>query len=219
MIEIIDCEQNTREWELARCGMPTASAASKVLAQGRKGEDSKVRRDYLYQLADEVIYQSPAESYTNENMERGKLWEAQARSIYALENDCIPEQVGFVKNHSVRAGCSPDSFIGTEGILQIKTSFPRLWVHHLIHGTYPLEHKPQIQTELWLTARAWTDLMIYWPHRQPYIIRIERDDEYINELLGPQFYRFNHELDTIVAAMRTKLDLEGTLRRSVEAAQ
>ena len=87
-IEIFDVEQGTREWFLARAGLPTASCFDKVMAQPRKGSsESKTRNDYLYQLADEVIYGDPVESYTNADMERGKAMEAEACSIYALEQE------------------------------------------------------------------------------------------------------------------------------------
>jgi hypothetical protein len=218
-IEIFDVEQNTRDWLLARCGMPTASCFDKVLAQPRKGaSESKTRNDYLYQLADEVIYGDPVDSYTNADMERGKAMEAEACSIYALENDAIPQQVGFVKNHDLRAGCSPDRFIGTDGLLQVKTSYPKLWVPHVIHGTFPAEHVPQIQGELLVTGRKWCDLMIYWPGRYPHIVRVLPDPEY-QAKLALALKAFNKELDIIVAAMRTKVDLEGTLKSSLEAAQ
>jgi YqaJ-like viral recombinase domain len=209
-VSIIDVEQGSPEWFIARAGIPTASCFDKVLAKGRGAEESKTRRGYLYQLADEVIYGDPVETYTNEHMERGRLLEDEGRSIYALETDTIPEQVGFIHNHTVNAGCSPDSLIGGNGTLEIKTMFPRLWVAHLIHGTHPPEFTPQVQGGLWVCEREWCDLMIYWPKRAPYIKRIYRDESYIAQL-AKAVEIFNHELATIVAAMRTRLDLRGTL--------
>jgi hypothetical protein len=218
-LEIFDVEQNTQEWAILRCGIPTASCFAKVLAQPRKGSDeSKTRKDYMNQLADEAIYHDPVESYTNANMERGHLLEAEARDIYQLENAVLAHPVGFVRNHTVRAGCSPDSLIGTEGLLEIKTSFPRLWVQHVVHGTYPPEHTPQVQGALWVTGRQWCDLMLYWPKRRPHVVRIERDDAYIYAL-ADAVWKFNVELDDLVRAMRTKLDLKGQLEASLEAAQ
>jgi hypothetical protein len=215
-IEIFDVEQGTREWFLARAGLPTASCFDKVMAQPRKGSsESKTRNDYLYQLADEVIYGDPVESYTNADMERGKAMEAEACSIYALEQEVIPEPVGFVKNHDLKAGCSPDRFIGTDGLLQVKTSYPKLWVPHVIHGTFPAEHIPQIQGELLVTGRKWCDLMIYWPGRYPHIVRVFPDEAYRTHLTRG-LTAFNAELDNLVAALRTKVDLEGTLRKAAE---
>ena len=99
------------------------------MAKGRGDAESKTRRDYLYQLADEVIYQDPVESYTNENMERGKVMEAEARSIYALEQDVMPSQVGFVFNHDLGAGCSRliVSSAAT-ACCRSRRRYPRLWV-------------------------------------------------------------------------------------------
>lgn len=212
-IETWKMEQNTPEWFLRRAGVPTASCFDKVQAQGRKGERSKTRDGYIYQLADEIIYQDPVEAYTNADMERGKVMEAEARSIYALERDVVPEQVGFVFNHDLRAGCSPDSLIGDDGILQIKTSYPRLWVSTMIKGEFPAEHWAQCQGELLVTGRWWIDLMIYWPRRRPFIVRAVRDEAYLASLTVA-LRAFNAELDLVVDAMRTRLDLVGQLRAS-----
>lgn len=210
-LEIFDVEQGSPEWLLARCGVPTASAFHKIMAKGRGGADSKTRADYLAQLADEVIYQDPVESYTNADMERGKVMEADARTDYALRQGVMPSQVGFVFNHDLQAGCSPDSFIGRDGMLQIKTSYPRLWVSNVIRDEAPPEHKAQCQGELWVCGREWLDLMIYWPRRKPFIKRITRDEPYLAEL-AKAVRTFNGELEATVAALRTKNDLLGTLQ-------
>jgi hypothetical protein len=214
-LEIFAVEQGTPEWFLCRAGIPTASCFHKVLAKGRGSDESKTRRDYLYQLADEVIYQDPVESYTNANMERGNVMEAEARSIYALEQDVMPQQIGFVFNHDLAAGCSPDSFIGRDGMLQIKTSYPRLWVSNVIRDEAPPEHKAQCQGELWVCEREWLDLMIYWPRRKPFIKRVFRDEPYLKDL-AKAVTAFNEELGTVVAALRTKNDLLGTLKAAAE---
>jgi hypothetical protein len=213
-IEIIDVDQGTPEWFLARAGIPTCSRFGHVMAKGRGDADSKVRAAYLYQLADEVIYDDPVDGgFTNEHLERGKLLEAEARSIYALENDVIPQQVGFIKNHTVGAGGSPDALIGKDGSLEVKTMFPRLWIPHVLRNSNPPEFTPQVQGILWVSERAWCDLMIYWPRRRPYIKRIYRDEPYIAQL-AKAVEAFNAELATIVAALRTKFDLRGTLEEA-----
>lgn len=209
-IEIYQCEQGTAEWLTVRAGIPTASCFDKVLAKGKGAAESKTRADYLYQLADERIYLDPVESYTNANIERGKAWESEARSIYALETATEPERVGFIRNWDLEAGYSPDSLIGRKGLLEIKTMYPRLWVPHVIRGTTPPEFKPQVQGGLWVSGREWCDLMIYWPNRRPYIMRISRDEEYIAQL-AKAVAAFNAELASIVAALRTATDLKGTL--------
>lgn len=214
MIEIFtDIEQNTPEWFQARCGIPTASEFDTVQAKGRGGGESKGRAEYLNQLADEQIYNNVVESYTNQNMENGKVLEAEARDIYALTTGVLPERVGFVKNHTLRAGCSPDSLVGKQGGLEVKVMWPKFWVQHMIKGTYPAKFIPQVQGCLWVTSRKWWDLVIYWPKREPYIRRIHRDEPYIADL-AKAVAAFNTELDAIVAAMRTRLNLREQLEAS-----
>lgn len=215
VIEVFDSiEQNTPAWFAVRAGMPTCSNFKHVMAKGRGGEDSKTRANYLYRLVDELIYPGdPVEAYTNEDLERGKILEAEACDIYALGHDVELRRVGFVVNHHFNAGCSPDRLISHDGILEVKTMFPRLWIVHVIKGTYPSEFTPQIQGMLWVTQRNWCDLMIYWPKRPPYIVRIDRDEKYIAEL-AKAVTAFNFELGSTVNALRTKLNLTEQLRAS-----
>lgn len=213
MIEIINCEQGSEAWFTARAGIPTASRFKCVLAKGRGGEDSKTRAAYLYALVDDLLYHDPPEGFSNDDTERGKILEDEARSIYALEHDVELRRVGFVVNRHFSAGCSPDALIGEDGILEIKTMFPRLWIVHVIKGTYPSEFTAQIQGMLWVTQRTWCDLMIYWPKRPPYIVRIPRDEKYIADL-AKAVTAFNFELGSTVNALRTKLNLTEQLKAS-----
>ena len=220
MIEIFDAiEQGSPEWFKLHAGIPTAGDFAKVLAKGKGGEESKTRTGYLWQKVDEALYGDVViDSYTNANMERGKAWENDARSNYALDNDVVPQRVGFVKNHAVGAGCSPDALIDDDGELEIKTSFPRLWTPYLVKGGYPVEHKPQLQGNLWVTGRKWIDLVIYWPNRPLFVTRIERDEEYIAQL-ALQVRLFNAEVRNNVDAIRSSRNLRGQLEASREAAQ
>ena len=52
-------------------------------------------------------------------MERGRLQEDDARRLYAFMADVDPVRVGFIR--AGRRGCSPDSLIGEDGGLEIKT--------------------------------------------------------------------------------------------------
>jgi YqaJ-like recombinase protein len=211
-----DIEQGTPEWYLARCGVPTASEFKKVKAKGEDGSDSKTRADYLWQLVDEALYGKPIiDTYQNEYMLNGKAKEAEARSIYALERDIEPEIVGFIKNQSIHAGYSPDSLLGKDGTLEIKVMLPKLWSMYWVKGGYPVQFKPQIQGGLLVSGRAFCDLMIYWPERKPYIIRIERDEPYITGL-SLALKLFNAELKNNVDAIRTSWDLRGQLETSAQ---
>lgn len=196
MIEIIDCEQGTPEWFAARVGIPTASRFSDILAKG----EGKTRGRYLRDLAAEIIRGTPEEeTYTNTHMERGKAQEDEARRLYAFMADADPVQVGFIRDG--RKGCSPDSLIGDDGGLEIKTAFGHIQIERLQRGTLPSEHVAQVQGSLWVTGRQWWAFMSYSPGLPPLIVRVERDEPYI-AALAKAVDAFNEELDALVASVR-----------------
>lgn len=199
MPKIIDCDQNSDEWFRARMGIPTASEFSTVMAKGRGGGDSKTRQTYLYKLAGEIITGEPMESYSNAHMERGKAMEDDARAAYEFMTNTECERVGFIR--SGRKGASPDSLVGANGLVEIKTKLPHLIIETLLRGDFPLEHKAQCQGQLWVAEREWIDIAVYWPGMPVFITRATRDEEYI-ATLASAVDEFNAELDSIVARVR-----------------
>lgn len=200
MLEIFDCAQNSEEWYAARAGIPTSSEFATVMAKGKTaGSESITRRKYLYKLAGEVITGMPEEGYSNAAMERGHVMEAEAREYYAFMQDVEPQLVGFVRNHG--AGSSPDSFVSTDGILEIKTKKPSVLIEAILRDDYPPEHRAQIQGQLWICEREWCDLVCYWPKMPPCIRRIERDNSYIATLAG-EVARFNDDLAALVERLQ-----------------
>ncbi len=175
-VEIFNCEQGTPDWFEARRGVVTASRFSDVLAKGQ----GITRRKYLLTLAGEAITGEVAESYSNAHMERGHIMEADARNLYAFANDVEPELVGFMRRG--RAGASPDSLIGTDGLLEIKSKLPHLQLDVLDKGKLPSEHVAQVQGQLYVSGRDWLDFVSYWPKLPLFCIRIERDEKYISGL-------------------------------------
>lgn len=198
-MKIIDCQQGTPEWHAARAGIPTASEFSTVLASKGRGKDgeSVTRRRYIHKLAGERITGEPAESYTNQFMDRGHVMEPLAREDYAFIKDVEPLLVGFVTTDDGMAGCSPDSLIGDTGALEIKTAAPHILLEHMFKGEFPAEHKAQTQGVLWVAERDWIDLLIYWPKMKPFIVRAQRDEAYIADL-AKAVAAFNEEVAAVV---------------------
>lgn len=194
-IEIIDCDQNSPEWLRARMGIPTASAFADVLAKG----EGKTRRTYMLKLAGEIITGEPMESFSNAHTERGHTLEDEARDLYIFQSGAEINRVGFIRNG--RTGCSPDSLIGKDGGLEIKTKLPHLLIETILADKFPPEHKAQVQGTLWVTGRKWWDLAIYWPGIPLFVKRVERDDGYIANLAGA-VDAFNAELDQVVKTIR-----------------
>jgi len=208
---IIECEQGSPEWFAARLGIPTASEFSTVMAKGKDGGKSLTRKTYMLKLAGEILTGEPMETYTNVHMERGKEQEAEAREAYELMRDVDTQQVGFIVNG--RAGCSPDSLIGEDGGLEIKTALPHIQVERLLKGDLPAEHRAQVQGNMWVTDRRWWDFVSYCPRLPLLIVRVPRDEGYIATLVGA-VNEFNAELANVVDAIRAAGGLADQLKRS-----
>lgn len=196
MIEILTCEQGSQEWFTARLGLPTASEFSTVMAKG----EGKTRRTYMLKLAGEILTGEPMESYTNFNMERGKVMEDEARELYSFIKNVEPERVGFIRNG--QKGCSPDSLIGATGGLEIKTALPHIQIDRLMKDELPAEHKAQVQGSMWVAERDTWDFVSYWPKLPLFIKPVARDNGYIANLAG-EVDRFNDELQKVVETIRS----------------
>lgn len=199
-IQIFNCDQGTEEWHLCRAGIPTASMFATVMASGRGGGPSLTRAKYMRQLAGEVITGNPMVSYSNSHMERGHEMEPEARDLYAFATDTAPEQVGFIRNG--QKGCSPDSLIGENGMLEIKTKLPDLLIECWERDDFPPEHKAQCQGALWIAEREWIDLVVYWPGMPVFIQRAYRDEAYIADM-SSAINQFNDELSVLVERVRS----------------
>lgn len=195
MIQTFDCEQGSPEWIAARLGIPTASEFHSILAKGQ----GKTRRTYMYKLAGERLTGEPMESYSNGHMERGKDMEDEARSLYVFQTDAELTNVGFIRNGD--KGCSPDSLIGANGMLEIKTKLPHLQLDVLESDAVPGEHIAQCQGALWVAEREWIDFESYWPKLRPFIKRVYRNERYI-ATLKVAVDEFNEELNNLVERFR-----------------
>lgn len=195
MMEVFDFEQGEDEWFRARLGIPTASKFATVMAKG----EGKTRSKYMRTLAGEILTGEPAESFTNAHMERGKTMEDEARETYAFIESAEIKRVGFIRNGN--KGASPDSLVGANGGLEIKTAIPDIQIERLERNRLPPEHVAQVQGNLWLSEREWWDFVSYWPRLPMLTVRVYRDEEYIKEM-SRAIMTFNAELVELVERIR-----------------
>lgn len=214
MPEIIECEQGSAEWFAARMGIPTASEFSTVMASGRGGGESKTRKTYMLKLAGELLTGEPMESFSNHHTERGKEQEPDARNLYAFMKDVEPQLVGFIRNGNT--GCSPDSLVGKDGMVEIKTKLPHLQIECILSGGIPSEHRAQCQGALWVAEREWIDFVSYWPGLPLHVAREYRDEDYIKKLSGA-VDEFNGELAVLVDRIRSMGGSSNPLRNQLQA--
>lgn len=199
MLKIIDCEQGSPEWKKHRCGLPTTSNFGTILAKGKSGGESITRKKLLYQLAGEILTGEPMESYSNGFMDRGNTMEGEARDYYSFLMDVEPEIVGFIRNGN--KGASPDSLIGTDGLLEIKTKSPHILIELILKNEFPSEHRAQVQGQLWVSEREWCDVLCYFTGMPPFLKKVRRDEVYIRTM-ATAVDQFNEELIGVVERIK-----------------
>lgn len=211
-----DLVQGTTEWHAARCGRATASEFSSVLAKGQ----GKTRASYLRRIVAERLTGKVAESYTNKHMERGQEQEPMARMAYEAAFDVQVRQVGFIQHAELMLGCSPDGLIGEDGGAEIKSALPHVHVETMLSGSYPSEHRAQVQGNLWLSERRWWDFISYCPDMprplRLYRFRVDRDEAYI-KVLENECVSFLADVDRALVQLNGQ-DIEGLLKKSLKEA-
>ena len=198
-MKILNCEQGSPEWFAARVGIPTASCFDKIITT--KGERSKQREDYLYQLAAELLSGEKAPSYQSPAMEHGIDTEAEARFTYELNNNVTVTQVGFCIHEDMLAGCSPDGIVEKEHGLEIKCPLGKTHIKYMLDGKLPTEYFQQVQGSMYVTGFDRWDFMSYFPGIKPFIVVVKRDEEWIKRL-HEELVLFKQDLNNIMEKLK-----------------
>jgi len=175
-----DVKQGTTEWLAVRAGIPTASAFDRIVTP--KGRPSAQAEKYMHMLLAERIMGHPVLQVQTHWMDRGQALEGEAVLYYEGQRELDTTPIGFVTNDERTIGASPDRFVGDDGLLELKVPAEHTHVGYLLTRAVDAEYYPQVQGQLWITGRKWLDIMSYHPEMPPAIIRVERDDEYIETL-------------------------------------
>jgi hypothetical protein len=179
---IRELEQGTEAWHLARMGIVTMSELQCLLVNGKgPGGFGTGAITYMHQLIGERITDEPADAFQgNRHTERGHSLEPMARELYTERYGLELEQVGIILNHG--AGYSPDSLVGSDGLVEIKTKLPKFQVEVLLGGEIPREHAAQCQGGLWISEREWIDFISYCPGMPLFVKRAYRDEVMIRKI-------------------------------------
>jgi hypothetical protein len=229
---VLPVEQGTPEWEYARIGHPTASGFDEILTPA-KLKLSAQRFKYRNKILAEWLIGHPIDwGGASQFMDRGTDMEPEARAWYELQRDVEVEVVGHILTDDRRAGGSPDGLVGSDGGIEVKCAALHTHVGYMLDpDSLVAAYRSQVQGYLWLTGRAWWDLIAYAPTLPKIVQRIEPDAEY-HAALADALGTFCDELDD---AKRTLADhreapdrsplpgeesshLETLLRASLEAA-
>ena len=181
---MLELEQGSDEWLQARAGMITASKIKDIVA----GNNTTGYKSMIADLVAERMSGKPVSGFSNGYMDRGNELEPDARREYETQNFVQVEQVGFVIHPELDyCGCSPDGLVGDDGMVQIKCHKSHIHLNYIENGTVPKAYVRQIQWEMFVTDRQWSDFVSYAPQfpepHNLWVKRIERDDELIKEIL------------------------------------
>jgi hypothetical protein len=184
--------QGSAEWIDARLGLPTASEFSKIITP-KQMKLSTTADGYRNQLLAEWHLGYPVTNADSSFMNRGTDMEQDARAFYELRTDSEVEPGGFCLTDDERAGCSPDGWVGDDGLIEIKCLEIAKHIGFLLDGVSD-EYRCQTQGQLYITGRRWVDLVCYSPVLPSVIVRCHRDEPF-QAKLGPALTQFCEMLD------------------------
>jgi len=180
-----DVEQGTQEWHSLRAGLPTASEFSKLVTSDGSRSDSFM--DYAYTLAAEKYAGEELDGFAgNKFTVRGHEMEELARSDYEMRSQVVTEEVGFCTNNLMQYGCSPDSLVGKDGGLEIKSKIAKEHLKALFYyeqnGVILPQYFAQPQGCMLVTNRKWWDINFYHPKLPQLTVRQYPDKPFLKAL-------------------------------------
>ncbi len=165
--DLLDVEQRSEEWFVARLGLLTGSQAYAILAQGRaKHEESVMRRNLRIRLALERVTQRwiPDTELSTAAIKAGIEREPLAVAAYESWSGEVVQRAGFLAHRKHAAGCSPDGYLrGFDKLISIKCRQPAAHWDFLKTGTIPADALAQIRHELWITDAMELDYFCWNP--------------------------------------------------------
>ena len=205
-----DIEQGSPEWFALKAGKFSGSRFKVLMSKTASGKPTAGRANLLADLAIERITGIYTETYCSAAMQRGIEREPEILAAYEDHNLLCVDTIGFIQHAELPfIGVSPDALVGDGGMAQYK--FRSASDQHLkcvLHNHHATEYKYQLQGEMWIAQRDWSDVVSYDP-RFPdgvrlAIARVERDTELIEELKA-ECIKANKDVDAIVEQLNEKI--------------
>jgi putative phage-type endonuclease len=199
-------EQGTDAWHQLRLGKVTASRMADVLSKGKSGESAS-RTKYRTELVVQRLTGLPSESFTNAAMEWGTQTEPQARIAYEIATGNFVEEVAFIDHPTIKwFGCSPDGLVGN-GLIEIKCPNSSTHIDYLMDDKPPAKYIPQMQCQMAVTGSRWADFVSFDPRLpddlQLFVVRLERDDEYI-KAMEVEVEKFLSEVEDTLTKLKAR---------------
>lgn len=159
--------QGSQEWFAVRLGKFTASHFADLMS----GKTTKGYEKAIYRVVYERLTGEMPDDFKSGYMDRGNELEAAGLELYSDLKFYNVQRVGFVERDEW-TGCSPDGLIGTDGMIQVKAPAYNTMINYLVKREIPTEYRWQMQGEMMITGRKWSDFMAYHPKLRPVITRL-----------------------------------------------
>lgn len=179
--------QGSDAWLAARVGVITGSRFKDARDKLKNGKPSGKSDGYAFDLARERVGGTVPKVFVNDAMRKGTEEEPKARFEYEARTGHMVTEAGFITTDDGQFGVSVDGLVGDDGIIEIKTMVSSSTLFTAVVGRDISEYIDQCNGAMWLLGRKWVDLILWAPDladigRDLTVIRIERDDDAINEL-------------------------------------
>ena len=182
---ILECEQGSEEWDLARLAILTGTGFSNLLTPSTM-KPSVSSIPYMAKLLAQYITGEREGLFSTADTERGIEMEPVAVSMYKALTDNHVEHVGMVyRDEAKDRACSPDGLIpfggapapiaGYEKGLEIKCPQLKTHIGYVLKGELPNDYKLQVHGCMYVTGLDSWDFMSFHPQYRPLLINIERD--------------------------------------------
>lgn len=180
---IIDCDQRSDAWKLARLGRITGTCANAMLSEGRSAKaESTLRRDLKLRICCERLTGVPQpDDFKNRHTDYGQERESDAVLAYEVARDVLVRRTGFISHNTLPIGCSLDGHIGDfVGLVEFKCPKTSTHLTYLRDPKVPLDYLRQITHNLFVTGAEWCDFVSFddrlGPELKLVIRRVRRED-------------------------------------------
>ena len=168
MGKILEFQQNTLEWHLARLGKVTGSRVKDALMK----PTTQGYQNAMASIIAERLTSQPPHNVSNKAMEWGTKHEPEARREHAFICSHQIREVGFVELNN-DMGCSPDGLYDNDtGLVEYKCPYnDAVHIKTLLKKEVPAEYVPQVQWNLFVTGCTKYEFVSFNP-RMPEALRL-----------------------------------------------
>lgn len=193
------------DWFEKRLGRLTSSRFGDMMQKGR-AKDAKFGTSCLKYINEKVaeILTGQASSFSSQATDWGTDLEPEAIAFYQdkTKNIVDYDSKRFVE-FGEYAGGSPDGLIDDDGAIEVKCPFNSInHIETIRTNKVPKQYVHQVQGHMMVTDRKWCDFVSYDPRIKDdklkmHIIRVERDEELIDEM-KERITEVRAEIDSIL---------------------